>query len=739
MKQLLSTLFCVLCSTVLLAQTYYPMPTTTSAQWRIRATSSASFPPSISGEDYKITGDTIVGTRTYHKIGNRLGFRESAKKIYAVNFNNDNVFIFSERPDATLGVEYLVMDFGAAVGAAFQRRQNEYVTVESISTYQMPNGTTRRQYNLQGTCLNEKWVEGIGAIEHSCFEYVRNCTGMIGDNGYVLGSGSFITPNPVGCQATMTSTMISPNVFVIRNTSPANFQYKFFEWQNCPLSSVTSRADSIIININNTITCTNPSNSQPPIVYTPAGATIYLTVWNDAATCYSKNYITVGRDTSCRANYTINRISADSFLVRNITPPNTYTQAQFSGRQCSPNATSRVIVYPLPNQECMAIAPVPFGGCYPNIYPFSLNVSNALCSNTKAGDLPYTAFCTTDCFFAGDTNRDSIANNMDLLPIALNIGNTGQARTNTNFNLDWVAHEPKTWTTTTPNSTINASFSDCDNSGVITAADTTIILRNYGFKNNRKTGVFQRPQTTNTAPVLRCQFAADTLRNIEIPYRLDADIRIGDATQTIPNLYGVAFSINYDTTIAQKARINWDALAWLGTPAELLVLQKNNAEGKIDIAIARNDHQPRTGSGKLAAVSFFIQDNNGGSLTNTSFQATVTDLKAIDQNGIDINLNGGTASVVLENMVLGAMTNRSEMPTIRLYPNPTYNRQFRYELTGAIRCSKIEITNLLGQTIYTQNNPATDILLPENTRPGVYSVVFYTDKGRIVQKVVVME
>jgi hypothetical protein len=726
MKQLLSTLFGVLCSTVLLAQTYYPMPTTTSAQWRIRGTSSASFPPTISGADYSITGDTVIGTRTYHKIGNSVGFRESAKKIYAINFNNDDVFIFSERPDTTLGVEYLLMNFGAVVGATFLRNQNDVLTVQSISTYQMPNGTTRRQYNLQGSCLYEKWVEGIGVVEHGCFEYVRNCTAMIGDNGYILTGGAPLpTPNLLGCQSSFTTTMISPNIFRLHNTSLGTGFHA--SWDSLTLDFATTHI----------IPTSNGGERHDP----PNSWDVCQTIWNDAATCYHQSCTTLVADHSCRyPDFTINRIANDSFLVRNITPSNAYSAARWFSESCGPNGV--YVLTPLPNAEYLATRHPNFTGCYINpaiIYDINLEIINGTCLNVKRADFPNQTFCTTDCFFAGDTNRDSIANNMDLLPIALNMGNTGQARTSTNFNLDWVAHEPKTWTTITPSSTVNASFSDCDNSGVITAADTTIILRNYGFKNNRKTGVFQRPQTTNTAPVLRCKFAADTLRNIQIPYRLDADIRIGDATQTIPNLYGVAFSINYDTTIAQKARINWDALAWLGTPAELLVLQKNNTEGKIDIAIARNDHQPRTGSGKLAAVSFFIQDNNGGSLTNTTFQATVTDLKAIDQNGIDINLNGGTASVVLENMVLGAMTNRSEMPTIRLYPNPTYNRQFRYELTGAIRCSKIEITNLLGQTIYTQNNPETDILLPETTNSGVYSVVFYTDKGRIVQKVVVME
>jgi Secretion system C-terminal sorting domain len=720
------------------------MPTS-GAQWRYhRTTGQANL---FWDFNLSMMTDTTISNFVYHRISGGVAYREQNKKIYTYHFVQDAPFIMGVvGADASgqpaVGQERLVMDFNAPVGSTYVRYaagRTDTLHLQQIDNVTMNDGLVRKRYYLWGSCMQETWVEGVGVTTGGCFEHYENCTAMLGDNGYVLGSGCFVTPNSAGCQATMTSTMVCPNVFLIRNTSPVGYQFKSLAWQNCQYSSQISNSDSIIINLNNTVGCS--SQFTQPYIYQPNSATVYLTLWNNAGTCYTQNSITVQRDTnySKTVDYTINRISADSFVVRNITPQNTYTQAQFFGGQCSPNSNSRVTVFPLPNQECLATAPVPFGGCYPNIYAFSLTVSNGLCTNTKRGYLPHSVSCTTNCFFAGDTNRDSIANNMDLLPIALNIGNTGQARTNTNFNLDWVAHEPKTWTTITPNSTINASFSDCDNSGVITAADTTIILRNYGFKNNRKTGVFQRPQTTNTAPVLRCQFAADTLRNIQIPYRLDADIRIGDATQTIPNLYGVAFSINYDTTIAQKARINWDALAWLGTPAELLVLQKNNAEGKIDIAIARNDHQPRTGSGKLAAVSFFINDNNGGSLTNTTFQATVTDLKAIDQNGIDININGGTASVVLENMVLGAMTNRSETPTIRLYPNPTYNRQFRYELTGAIRCSKIEIINLLGQTIYTKNNPETDILLPETTNSGVYSVVFYTDKGRIVQKVVVME
>jgi hypothetical protein len=731
---------CLLCAklTVATAQQYFSMPTSTRAQWRIENVSGGMIPPHIGYTEYRLLGDSTVNGRVYHHISDGSLYRELNHKIYAINPSGS--YILGANLGGATTDEYLAFDFDAPNFTL--RNGGDTLRLQYITPTQYGN-TTRNKYTMQGSCWYEEWVQGIGVVNSGCFEYNDDCVTMISDSGYVFNDGHPLqTQNTMGCQASFSVTRLSPNFFSVHNTSPSGYQHTTW-WSSldCPPVNGSSIAvgvwDSIIVDLRYAH-CFNPQN--PPTTSTlPNAAVVVLQLWNDAANCYSLFRDTIYADHSCHPDFTINRLSPDSFLVRNVSA--SYTQARWIAPLYGP--TGAYLLTPLPNNECLAVRPANYSTLI-NHYTGDviLEIVNDNCLNSKGRDLPHAIYCTNNCFFAGDANRDGTADNMDLLPIALNYGATGLPRS-PDFATDWVAHAPKTWATITPNSTINASFSDCNGDGEVAAIDTIIVLRNYGFHHNDSTGVW-RPAAHNTtiAPPVSCTFATDTLRNLTFPYRLTAAINVGSAALPVPNLYGVAFTVHYTAALAEKASIDYNALAWLGAPNELLYLQKDDGAGNIDIAIARKDHQPRTGFGQLASANFYINDNrqNGGTLTNgnATFEATISRLKAIDQNGIDILLNPSTHSVVLQDIVLGT-TAFAPSNAIQIAPNPTYDRQLQYALSGNLQCQKIQVLTAFGQTILeTVTTTNTDMLtIPATANAGIYALVFYTNQGIFVKKVMV--
>jgi Secretion system C-terminal sorting domain/SprB repeat len=362
------------------------------------------------------------------------------------------------------------------------------------------------------------------------------------------------------------------------------------------------------------------------------------------------------------------------------------------------------------------------GGCDSTLY---YNITNNIAS---------------PCVFPGDTNNDGTADNTDLLPIALSNALTGNARLNATT--QWTAQTAQDWATNIPNTTTNRKHADCDGNGTILANDTLVILQNYGQVHQR--GVMQ---TTNlNDPPISCLFASDTVQNTVFPYRLKANVVVGSAAIPAQGVHGLAFTINYDPTVASSAYINLKNLSWLGAANELFHIQHDDGQGHLDVAISRFDGQSRNGAGIVAECGFVIIDNIIGRGANSiayPFDITVSDIKAINPQNATLPMNGVATRTVLNNMVLA--TNANPLAAnIRISPNPTHD--ILNIQTNAIAINRLTLTNMLGQVLLTQNadvrgmattRVATTLSLSLADLPqGTYFITIETPEGRLTQKVV---
>jgi Secretion system C-terminal sorting domain len=338
-----------------------------------------------------------------------------------------------------------------------------------------------------------------------------------------------------------------------------------------------------------------------------------------------------------------------------------------------------------------------------------------------------------DCIFPGDANNDGTADNTDLLPIALSNALTGNARLNATT--QWTAQTAQNWTTNIPNTTTNRKHADCDGDGTIAANDTLVILQNYG-----QTHALRTPQTTNqNDPPISCVFASDTVQSTSYPYNLKANVIVGSSAMQAQNVHGLAFTINYDATIASSAYFNLNNVSWLGNANELYHLQHDDGAGHLDVAISRFDGQPRNGAGIVAECGFVIIDNvigRGMNSISAPFNVSISDIKAITPQNMTLPMSGVTTQTVLKNMVLGTNTNPLSA-NIRISPNPI--NDFMRIKTTDVEITNVIISNTLGQVLLQQNtfeNQANITIATADLPQGTYFVTLYTNEGRVTQKIV---
>ncbi|MEP7263203.1 MAG: T9SS type A sorting domain-containing protein [Bacteroidota bacterium] len=234
--------------------------------------------------------------------------------------------------------------------------------------------------------------------------------------------------------------------------------------------------------------------------------------------------------------------------------------------------------------------------------------------------------------FPGDANNDGVANNIDLLSIGLAYADTGQARTDTT--ITWDGKYTQNWSSVFADST-NHKFADCDGSGEVDANDTLAINQNYGLTHNRNV-------LSNIAGV--------PYLNVDLPATLSpmsaatADVIIGDAGNVCNDLYGFAFSVNYDPLIIDQNSIQFiPDSSWYGSANEFLTLQKRDlTSGVFYAAITRKDHVHQSGYGTIGKLLFNVLPGSDTTFTSVS----VSQVYAINNNEVQITLNTGIDSAL---------------------------------------------------------------------------------------------
>lgn len=327
---------------------------------------------------------------------------------------------------------------------------------------------------------------------------------------------------------------------------------------------------------------------------------------------------------------------------------------------------------------------------------YGLTVTDA---NGCSGNTTVTITNADTCVWPGDADYSGVADNNDLLIIGLAYGATGTTRADQS--IDWYAHPSTNWATYLGDTT-NYKHIDCNGDGVVDSDDTLAILQNYTLTHPRS----GPDEVRGGIPSLRIRMVPDTLEDGET---LIAHLELGDANSTATDIYGLAFTFNFDPLVvdSNEVYIAFDNNTWLCNNAadHIDISKKDAAAGKLHAALTRIDHNARSGGGNIGKVSMKITTGNinGLVLANYMMNCYISDLRVIDNHGnvLDVDAVGDTANIQYE---VTGISEVAWLGAVNLYPNPAKEQLIVNSAQTPI--NSIQVQNLLGETVLMQRDMA---------------------------------
>lgn len=324
------------------------------------------------------------------------------------------------------------------------------------------------------------------------------------------------------------------------------------------------------------------------------------------------------------------------------------------------------------------------------------------------------------CVWPGDANLDSICNVIDLLPIGLYFGQEGPNRGDNDGG--WEETFCEDWDDVPGLELLsNPKFADCNGDGLINAADTTILMDNYGQL--RGTYVPLDVVGGPDDPAITPGIFSDTL-----PAGTEMVLPIYFGTEDIPanEVYGMSFLIDYDETVidAPSVYIHFND-SWLGEPGtDMLFLQKNDTvNGVVEVSVTRINQIARSGSGHFATMGFVMEDNIAGKTNGTIYTTTSICIEqplCINNQGTILSTSIACDSFVVVDSEQSIHQIGAQQ--IHVYPNPADDMLVIYTeaLAGA---KEIRVQSATGQLITIMHTSESQIQIPTAELPaGTYMI-----------------
>ncbi len=354
-------------------------------------------------------------------------------------------------------------------------------------------------------------------------------------------------------------------------------------------------------------------------------------------------------------------------------------------------------------------------------------------ANCTFGQDSVVVGCDNNCVWPGDADHNGIADNNDLLPIGLAYGITGPARWIPG-DIQWYAHACQNWTDTLLSGT-NYKHIDCYGNGIINADDTTAILLNFGLTHSKtdETGGWRM-----TDPTLYVDLIPDTTRAGDTLY---AYITLGDANVMASNVYGLAFTLNYDANVVDstKTKVTFGN-SWFGNATDKISLGKNfHPIGQLKCAITRIDHTTRSGFGQIGEAQFVITtDNiNGKDLAYYLNHVWLSDITMIDNLGNIISVNAGRDSSLVEFEPTGISNIGHRSSVIRLIPNPA-NDAVTISVTENLIGGELKLIDVHGRILIITTIPSGNWqLATAGFSQGIYFLHITTEAGTLTKRLII--
>ena len=321
----------------------------------------------------------------------------------------------------------------------------------------------------------------------------------------------------------------------------------------------------------------------------------------------------------------------------------------------------------------------------------------------------------------GDANSDGTADNLDVLELGLHYTQTGPSRVS--ISNTWQSHFANNWTGTITNGK-NLNHSDCNGDGTVNNSDTLAIYNNYGL-----THAFKPAQTNTVNPQL--SIVPDQPMVTKGTWGT-ASIYLGDATTSIDNINGVAFTVDFDNTLIEPGNV-WIEYqnSFIDASQNLYFRKLDFPNSKLFTASTHTVSNTVSGFGKIATLHYKV-------ISTLTIDDTL-DISLINANqssstGIISPLTSGSCS--LRTLAVGIRENFTNR-NISISPNPT-NGVLNISFNFISQNTKIEIYSSIGALVLSEgmNNKNNTINLSDLSSGIYFMKVLEGNKETAVKKVV---
>jgi len=353
----------------------------------------------------------------------------------------------------------------------------------------------------------------------------------------------------------------------------------------------------------------------------------------------------------------------------------------------------------------LELGPIPTSSASSDLYIHFTDLDFPMC-DTILHILP------VECMLPGDTDGDSLrlANNKDLLKIGLAYSTVGPEREDQG--IDFSEKPFYTWSGSFDNGR-NYGHADCNGDGLIDEMDILAIEQNY-----IQEPVVDMVGTVSGAAPLYVNFPEDNLiggTTVTVP------IVLGSSSFAVTDIYGLAFTLQYDGTLIVPGSISVDFTGSLmGIGSEIITIARVfEYEEKIDIGISRINGSSIGGYGDIGYVTFALIENIEGRMPESvPFIFEVANLTAITPNEQSITLDA-TSEVA---QVVSGISDLSEQVEISVGPIPSSD--YLYLENKSPSTLNLSIVNSTGQLIKNHRTSAQAEVIDIDALPaGIYIVI----------------
>ena len=330
----------------------------------------------------------------------------------------------------------------------------------------------------------------------------------------------------------------------------------------------------------------------------------------------------------------------------------------------------------------------------------------------------------------GDANSDAVADNLDVLELGLHYLQTGTARASVSN--AWQSEFSTNWLGTISNGK-NVNHSNCNGDGIINDDDTLAIYTNYSL-----THVF-KPEQVTTNPQL--SIIPDQTLVAKGTWGTSS-IYLGNATASITNLNGVAFTVNFDNALIDLNSV------WLEYPTSFINASNHNlhfrkldfTNSKLYTATTHTVNGNVSGNGKIAILHYKILSTLN---TDNVLNLSLSQANQSNVSGAITPLTVGSGTLMAIGATVG-LNNLLNNNNISIYPNPTNSSSVvDFTITGN-ETIKISVSDIVGRIVEesftpTINNKTVNYTVNKNgsLAKGIYIVNIDVNNQRISKKLII--